>query len=51
VNFFIEAPDGSSRLAGADYFWFFTALMLATALGFIWHSRTYQEKTYLQDAA
>ncbi|TAK62334.1 MAG: MFS transporter [Methylobacter sp.] len=50
VNFFIEAPDGSSRLAGADYFWFFTALMLATALGFIWHSRSYQEKTYLQDA-
>jgi POT family proton-dependent oligopeptide transporter len=49
VNFFIENPDGSSRLAGASYFWFFAALMLATALGFIWHSRHYQEKTYLQD--
>ncbi|PPK70798.1 POT family proton-dependent oligopeptide transporter [Methylobacter tundripaludum] len=49
VNFFIENPDGSSRLAGADYFWFFAALMLATALGFVWHSRNYREKTYLQD--
>lgn len=49
VNFFIENPDGSSRLAGADYFWFFTALMLATALGFVWHSRNYQEKAYLQE--
>lgn len=49
VNFFIENPDGSSRLAGASYFWFFAALMLATALGFVWHSRNYREKTYLQD--
>jgi POT family proton-dependent oligopeptide transporter len=49
VNFFIENPDGSSRLAGASYFWFFAGLMLVTALGFVWHSRHYQEKTYLQD--
>lgn len=49
VNFFIENPDGSSRLAGAGYFWFFAALMLATALGFVWYSRHYQEKTYLQE--
>jgi len=34
VNFFIENEDGSSRLAGADYFWFFTAFMLITALSF-----------------
>jgi len=26
VNFFIENPDGSSRLAGAEYFWFFCRL-------------------------
>jgi POT family proton-dependent oligopeptide transporter len=51
VNFFIEKPDGSSRLAGADYFWFFAGLMLATALGFVWHSRHYQEKAYLQEEA
>jgi POT family proton-dependent oligopeptide transporter len=49
VNFFIENPDGSSRLAGASYFWFFAALMLVTALGFVWHSRHYKEQTYLQE--
>lgn len=49
VNFFIENPDGSSRLAGADYFWFFAGLMLVTALGFVWHSRNYREENYLQE--
>jgi POT family proton-dependent oligopeptide transporter len=49
VNFFIQNDDGSSKLAGADYFWFFTLLMLATALLFIWVLRNYTETTYLQD--
>ena len=49
VNYFIENPDGSSRLAGASYFWFFAALMLVTALGFVWRSRYYQEEAYLQE--
>jgi POT family proton-dependent oligopeptide transporter len=49
VNFLIENPDGSSRLAGASYFWFFAGLMLVTALGFVWHSRNYREQTYLQE--
>ncbi|NOT12845.1 MAG: POT family MFS transporter [Methylococcaceae bacterium] len=49
VNFLIENPDGSNRLEGASYFWFFTGLMLVTAVGFFLHSRHYQEKTYLQD--
>ncbi len=51
VNFFIENPDGSSRLAGASYFWFFAGLMLLTALGFVFYSRHYQEQTYLQEEA
>jgi POT family proton-dependent oligopeptide transporter len=51
VNFFIENPDGTSRLAGASYFWFFALLMLLTALGFVWHSQHYQEKAYLQKEA
>ncbi|MCX7102813.1 MAG: POT family MFS transporter [Methylobacter sp.] len=49
VNFFIENPDGSSRLAGANYFWFFAGLMLVTAVGFVWHSRHYKEQAYLQN--
>ncbi|MGZ8163929.1 MAG: POT family MFS transporter [Methylobacter sp.] len=49
VNFFIENDDGSSKLAGADYFWFFTGLMLITAALFSYASRHYTEKTYFQD--
>jgi len=49
VNFFIQNDDGSSKLAGADYFWFFTLLMLVTALLFIGVSRNYVEMSYLQD--
>ncbi len=48
VNFFIENADGSSKLAGASYFWFFAGLMLATALGFLWYSRNYKEQIHLQ---
>jgi len=49
VNFFIENPDGSSKLAGADYFAFFTALMFITAILFAIVSRFYRGKRYLQD--
>jgi POT family proton-dependent oligopeptide transporter len=49
VNFFIENADGSSKLAGASYFWFFTGLMLVTAMLFLVVIRHYDEKTYFQD--
>ncbi len=49
VNFFIVNEDGSSKLAGADYFWFFTLLMLFTAIVFSVVSRNYQEQTYLHE--
>lgn len=49
VNFLIENPDGSSRWSGAGYFWFFAGLMLVTALGFLWYSRGYRERTCLQE--
>jgi POT family proton-dependent oligopeptide transporter len=51
VNFFIRNEDGSSKLEGADYFWFFTLLMLITSVTFIFVARTYKEKTYIQDSA
>jgi len=35
VNFFIQNPDGSSKLEGADYYWFFTLMILATSLLFL----------------
>ena len=47
VNFFIQNPDGSSKLEGADYYWFFTAIMLATSLLFLLVVKLYREKTYI----
>ena len=43
VNFFIQNDDGSSKLAGANYFLFFTGLMLITAVFFWLVSRRYKE--------
>ncbi len=47
VNFFIQNPDGSSQLQGADYYWFFTAIMLVTSLLFLLVVKFYREKTYI----
>jgi POT family proton-dependent oligopeptide transporter len=47
VNFFIDKPGGESRLAGADYFLFFTLLMLVTATLFVLVSRRYRGQVYL----
>lgn len=49
VNFFILNENGSYKLEGAYYFWFFTGLMLVTAILFIFVSRNYQEKVYLHE--
>jgi POT family proton-dependent oligopeptide transporter len=49
VNFFIQNPDGTVKLAGATYFYFFTAAMLGTALLFMVAARFYRGKTYVQD--
>ena len=49
VNFFIQNADGSSKLEGADYYWFFTLMMLATSLLFLLVVRFYREKTYIHD--
>jgi POT family proton-dependent oligopeptide transporter len=50
VNKVIQNEDGTSKLPGASYYWFFTALMLATAVVFIFIANTYKGKTYIQDA-
>jgi POT family proton-dependent oligopeptide transporter len=47
VNFFIQNPDGSSKLEGANYYWFFTLMMLATSLLFLLVVKFYREKTYI----
>jgi len=47
VNFLIDTPGEGSRLAGADYFLFFTLLMLVTAILFVVVSRRYRGQVYL----
>ena len=43
-----QADGGSSRLSGANYFWFFTACMLVTAVGYVLWSQYYRGSTYIQ---
>jgi len=49
VNFFILNQDGSSKLAGAAYYEFFTLLMLVTAVLFILVARLYKGETFIQE--
>ena len=49
VNFFIQNDDGTSKLEGASYFWFFTLLMLVNALLFVWTSAHFKENNYFSD--
>jgi POT family proton-dependent oligopeptide transporter len=50
VNFFIQNDSAGERLAGADYYLFFTLLMLATAVMFSLLARFYRGDTYLQES-
>jgi len=52
VNYALQLtrrPDGTVWLEGADYFWFFAALTLLAALGFVVVAALYRERTYIQD--
>ncbi|QDU03767.1 POT family MFS transporter [Gimesia chilikensis] len=49
VNEFIMIDEKTSRLQGADYFWFFSGLMLVAAILFVFVARFYKGKTYIQD--
>ena len=49
VNFFIHNETGESLLAGADYFIFFTLLMLGTAILFSLLCRFYRGERHMHD--
>ena len=49
VNKFIQNPDGTVKLEGPDYYWFFTILLLATGIIFCFVVQFYKGKTYIQD--
>ena len=48
VNGFIQNDDGSSKLEGADYYWFFTLAITTAAFVFIFVARNYRGQTYIQ---
>ncbi|MGV6826843.1 MAG: POT family MFS transporter [bacterium] len=48
VNYFIQLPDGSMMLEGADYFWFFTVLVLVTGVIFSLVIPFFRDRTILQ---
>jgi POT family proton-dependent oligopeptide transporter len=49
VNNIIKNDDGTSKLPGASYYWFFVISMLVTAVIFIPVARWYKPKEYIQD--
>ena len=51
VNFLKQNPDGTVKLAGASYFFFFAKIMLAAAVLFLFVAGFYRGKTYIQDQA
>ena len=48
VNIFIQNPDGSLKIEGANYFYFFAGIMFITALLFTIFSRYYKTISYYQ---
>jgi POT family proton-dependent oligopeptide transporter len=48
VNYLIQTPDGGSRLPGASYYWFFSALMIVAAIGFPFFAMVYKGRSYIQ---
>ncbi|NIP24982.1 MAG: MFS transporter [Phycisphaerae bacterium] len=51
VNDVITNDDGTSKLPGASYYWFFVISMVLTAAIFIPVARWYKPKEYIQDEA
>jgi POT family proton-dependent oligopeptide transporter len=51
VNTFIQNADKTSKLPGASYYWFFTGLMLAGAIGFALVSLTFPKTEPAEAAA
>lgn len=49
VNWVIENTSLGKRLEGENYYWFFTLLMLAAAVAFIFVAATYRGETHIQE--
>ncbi len=51
VNFLLQNPNGTLKIGWASYFFFFVAVMLVTALLFVFFARFYRGRTYIQEEA
>jgi POT family proton-dependent oligopeptide transporter len=51
VNYFIQNPDGTTKLDGVMYYVFFASAMAIAALLFVPVAIWYKERTYIQDEA
>ncbi|MFT4537781.1 MAG: POT family proton-dependent oligopeptide transporter [Planctomycetota bacterium] len=51
VNRVTMDEQGNTTLEGADYYWFFTKVMLGAAIAFVLYAMIYKEKSYLQKEA
>jgi POT family proton-dependent oligopeptide transporter len=51
VNHFIQNEDGSTKLPGASYYWFFAVAMLITLVLYIPVAMRFPVKEYIQDEA
>ncbi len=51
VNNVIKNEDGTSKLPGASYYWFFVIAMLVTAVLFVPVARRFKVKEYIQNEA
>lgn len=51
LNWFIKNPDGTTKLAGPDYYLFFAGLLFGSAVGYIFVARLFKEQTFIQDEA
>lgn len=48
VNMLIVNSDGTYKLNGSEYFWFFAGLMFVTAIAFIFVAMRYKVESYIQ---
>jgi len=48
VNVIIVNADGTYKLNGSEYFWFFAVLMFVTAVAFIFMAMRYKVENYIQ---
>ncbi|MBI1379794.1 MAG: MFS transporter [Planctomycetaceae bacterium] len=51
VNALMTGEDPLLTLVGANYYWFFTGLMVVGSIAFVFYARTYKGSMYVQDDA